>query len=230
MAPSTRSWSSSPTRSRCCRGWCGITASRLPTRRRSRPITSPRWRAATSPSRSTATAATRRFSAIAATRRCAISPRLDRLPRWSRRGAGAAARHSRRGRCSARCGCRRSATSCAASAEQPGAALRRRRSRSSRDRDKEAGLWRGDALAARPLDARPAGAVFRRRAGGLVAGANWADLHTYLPDDLMVKVDVASMAHGLETRSPLLDHVLLEWAARIPTEVQMAGRHAPRPC
>jgi asparagine synthase (glutamine-hydrolysing) len=39
----------------------------------------------------------------------------------------------------------------------------------------------------------------------------------------MVKVDVASMAHGLETRSPLLDHVLLEWAARIPAEVKMAG-------
>ena len=39
----------------------------------------------------------------------------------------------------------------------------------------------------------------------------------------MVKVDVASMAHGLETRSPLLDHVLLEWAARIPPERRMAG-------
>jgi len=57
----------------------------------------------------------------------------------------------------------------------------------------------------------------------LVASANRADLHTYLPDDLMVKVDVASMAHGLETRSPLLDHVLLEWAARIPAQVKMAG-------
>ena len=60
-------------------------------------------------------------------------------------------------------------------------------------------------------------------ADGLVAGANWADLHTYLPDDLMVKVDVASMAHGLETRSPLLDHVLLEWALSIPAEIKMAG-------
>jgi asparagine synthase (glutamine-hydrolysing) len=57
----------------------------------------------------------------------------------------------------------------------------------------------------------------------LVAGANRADFHTYLPDDLMVKVDVASMAHGLETRSPLLDHVLLEWAARIPPAIKMAG-------
>jgi asparagine synthase (glutamine-hydrolysing) len=60
-------------------------------------------------------------------------------------------------------------------------------------------------------------------AANLVAGANRADIHTYLPDDLMVKVDVASMAHGLETRSPLLDHVLLEWAARLPPEVKMAG-------
>jgi len=59
-------------------------------------------------------------------------------------------------------------------------------------------------------------------ADDLVAGANWADIHTYLPDDLMVKVDVASMAHGLETRSPLLDHVLMEWAAGIPHEIKMA--------
>ena len=56
----------------------------------------------------------------------------------------------------------------------------------------------------------------------LVVGANWADLHTYLPDDLMVKVDVASMAHGLESRSPLLDHVFMEWAAGIPEEIRMA--------
>jgi asparagine synthase (glutamine-hydrolysing) len=58
--------------------------------------------------------------------------------------------------------------------------------------------------------------------GSLIAGANRADIHTYLPDDLMVKVDVASMAHGLEARSPLLDHVLLEWAASIPDRTKMA--------
>jgi asparagine synthase (glutamine-hydrolysing) len=90
------------------------------------------------------------------------------------------------------------------------------------DRDKEAGY--GDAMRAQlghsALDLL---APYFAAADGLVAGANWADLHTYLPDDLMVKVDVASMAHGLETRSPLLDHVLLEWAAAIPADVRMAG-------
>src|SRR5712671_4445861 len=90
------------------------------------------------------------------------------------------------------------------------------------DADKRAGYgeaMRGQ-LAHSALDLL---APYFTRAGSLVAGANWADFHTYLPDDLMVKVDVASMAHGLETRSPLLDHVLLEWAARIPPEVKMAG-------
>ncbi len=54
-----------------------------------------------------------------------------------------------------------------------------------------------------------------------VTGAAWADIHTYLPDDLLVKVDIASMAHALETRSPLLDHIFYEWAARIPSSVKM---------
>lgn len=56
-----------------------------------------------------------------------------------------------------------------------------------------------------------------------VGGAAWADIHTYLPDDLLVKVDVASMAHGLEARSPLLDHELMEWAARIPPSQKMVN-------
>lgn len=56
-----------------------------------------------------------------------------------------------------------------------------------------------------------------------VGGAAWADIHTYLPDDLLVKVDIASMAHGLEARSPLLDHTLMEWAARIPPSQKMAN-------
>jgi asparagine synthase (glutamine-hydrolysing) len=42
------------------------------------------------------------------------------------------------------------------------------------------------------------------------------DMLSYLPEDLLVKVDRASMAHGLECRSPLLDHRLLEFACRLP--------------
>jgi len=43
-----------------------------------------------------------------------------------------------------------------------------------------------------------------------------ADLVTYLPCDLMTKVDVASMAHGLECRQPFLDHRVVELAVRMP--------------
>ena len=48
----------------------------------------------------------------------------------------------------------------------------------------------------------------------------WHDLQFYLPDCLMVKVDVASMASSLEVRSPLLDHHFVEFAARIPSSLK----------
>src|SRR5215813_6330022 len=60
-------------------------------------------------------------------------------------------------------------------------------------------------------------------AGDLVSGANWSDIHVYLPDDMMVKVDIATMAHSLESRSPLLDHVFLEWAITLPEDVTIPG-------
>ena len=44
-----------------------------------------------------------------------------------------------------------------------------------------------------------------------------ADVATVLPDDFLVKVDRASMANGLEVRPPLVDHELMELAARIPS-------------
>jgi len=44
------------------------------------------------------------------------------------------------------------------------------------------------------------------------------DLETYLPGDLLPKVDIATMAHSLEARSPFLDHVLMEAAAALPAE------------
>jgi asparagine synthase (glutamine-hydrolysing) len=49
------------------------------------------------------------------------------------------------------------------------------------------------------------------------------DVHTYLPDDILVKVDIASMANSLETRSPFLDHVLMEFAASCPADLKMRG-------
>ncbi len=58
----------------------------------------------------------------------------------------------------------------------------------------------------------------------LAQGAAWADIHTYLPDDLLVKVDVASMAHSLEARSPLLDQKLMAWAAQIPEHQRFDGQ------
>ena len=51
----------------------------------------------------------------------------------------------------------------------------------------------------------------------------YTDLMTYLPEDLLPKVDRPTMAHGLEGRSPLLDHVLVEFAARIPTKLKLNG-------
>jgi asparagine synthase (glutamine-hydrolysing) len=61
---------------------------------------------------------------------------------------------------------------------------------------------------------------FGARVGG-VARAAYADIHTYLPDDLLVKVDVATMAHGLEGRSPYLDHEFMAFAATIPAGQKM---------
>jgi asparagine synthase (glutamine-hydrolysing) len=54
-----------------------------------------------------------------------------------------------------------------------------------------------------------------------VQRAEYADLKIYLADDVMVKADRMSMAHGLELRSPLLDHRLVELAFRIPVSRKM---------
>ena len=57
-----------------------------------------------------------------------------------------------------------------------------------------------------------------------LARAQYVDLMTWLPGRMLVKVDRASMAHGLELRPPLLDHELVEWAAGLPRALKLRGR------
>lgn len=51
----------------------------------------------------------------------------------------------------------------------------------------------------------------------------YVDIKTYLPEDILVKVDRMSMAHSLEVRAPILDHKVMEYAARLPSQLKLRG-------
>jgi asparagine synthase (glutamine-hydrolysing) len=59
-----------------------------------------------------------------------------------------------------------------------------------------------------------------------VDAAMAVDIRSYLPYDLLTKVDIASMANSLEARSPFLDHVVMEFAARLPVHFKLRGRQS----
>ncbi|MDR1963578.1 MAG: asparagine synthase (glutamine-hydrolyzing) [Planctomycetaceae bacterium] len=54
------------------------------------------------------------------------------------------------------------------------------------------------------------------------------DMLTYLPCDIMTKVDTASMSHALECRAPLLDYRIAEWAARLPIRHKIEGNRGKK--
>lgn len=71
--------------------------------------------------------------------------------------------------------------------------------------------------------------AYRRCEGSPLRRMRYADLSTYLADDLLPKVDVATMAHGLEARAPLLDHEVVRFALSLPDEYLTDERGGKRP-
>jgi asparagine synthase (glutamine-hydrolysing) len=63
----------------------------------------------------------------------------------------------------------------------------------------------------------------RQESADHLSRLQYLDMKTYLVDDILVKVDRASMANSLEVRSPLLDHVLMELIARMPSSLKLKG-------
>ncbi|MDA2915347.1 asparagine synthase (glutamine-hydrolyzing) [Nitrospinae bacterium AH_259_B05_G02_I21] len=86
----------------------------------------------------------------------------------------------------------------------------------------------GPALASRRTDGSQLEELWHRYRsldgkGDFVAKALALDQRYYLPDDLLVKEDRMTMAHGLEGRYPLLDHGLVEFCARLPSSMKVRG-------
>src|SRR5262249_25687792 len=94
------------------------------------------------------------------------------------------------------------------------------------DRDSQLNLFSADAR--REMDGYDSSRRFELTFGAPLASSRlerllYLDSKTYLPGDILVKVDRMSMANSLETRAPLLDHRLIEFAQTIPAALKLRG-------
>jgi asparagine synthase (glutamine-hydrolysing) len=91
-------------------------------------------------------------------------------------------------------------------------------------------LWRARwAVVARERPSLLVPTLPELRGLDLCAQVQLLDYRWYLPDDVLAKVDIASMCHGLEVRVPLLDHCLVELAAHLPAALKYRARDNGQP-
>jgi asparagine synthase (glutamine-hydrolysing) len=79
---------------------------------------------------------------------------------------------------------------------------------------------KADAVVREPFEASDAPTLIERLLD--------VDTQTFLADQLIVKMDIASMAHSLEVRSPMLDHSFMEMAAKLPVSAKVSGGTSKR--
>ncbi len=92
------------------------------------------------------------------------------------------------------------------------------------------GIVHPDLRPSMRIASRPMWERWQRSSGaGVTARQQRLDYGLYLPDDVLVKVDRASMAHSIEVRSPFLDVRLVEWAARLPRSALLNRTHGKLP-